>query len=181
MGIRPQSAAISWRTQPAERFGWLHPRLAPPMYTPMALYGDADQADIADLDGAAQASKPSPLRTPPALAPTGAWALAEGLAGAREGSAAGVSLARSTMRRAISGWLRQVVVTRTPAEGTSTRSSLESPAAGSCVGAGLPFGARSVRAERAVGAARASGSTDNAVLRRTTCAGHRCSAPGCPS
>src|SRR3954449_7361991 len=118
----------------------------------MALYGDADHADIADLDGAAQASKPSPLRMPPALAPTGAWALPEGLAGAREGSAAGVSVARSTMRLAIPGWLRQVAVTRTPAEGTSTRSA---------------------RTEPTAGAARASGSTSTAVLRPTTCAGQR--------
>src|SRR3954447_18775814 len=146
----------------------------------MAPYGDADQADIADLDGAAQASKPSPLRTPAAFAATGAWPLAEGPAGVREGSAAGVSVARSTMLRAILGWLRQVVMIRTPAEGTSTRSSLEGPAGGSCVGAALPLGARSVRAEPGVGAPRASGSTSTAVLRPTTCAGQRCSAPGCP-
>src|SRR5436190_9632001 len=150
------------------------------MYTPMALYGDADQPDIADLDGAVHASKPSPLRTPRGLAATGASASGEELLGPREGSAAGVSLAPSTMRRAIAGSLRQVAVTRTPADGTSTRSSLEVSPAGSCRGAALPLGARSVPAEFGVAAARASGSTKTASLRPTTWAGHRCSAPGCP-
>ena len=40
--------------------GWLQPRLTPPMYTPMARYGDRPQAAIAASDGAVQVSNAGP-------------------------------------------------------------------------------------------------------------------------
>src|SRR5215212_134222 len=97
----------------------------------MELYGDEDQADMADRDGAVHASNPSPLWEVPLLVAAGARRDSARRAGSGMGSAAGVSLARLTMRRTIPGSRSHVAVTRTPAAGTSTRNSDEAPPRGS--------------------------------------------------
>src|SRR5215211_2664274 len=144
---------------------------------PTALYGEEDHADIADLDGAAHASNPSPRWYAPrmgaaagrpesgALVPPGACTPA-------------MSLARSRIRRMTPGWRRHVALTRTPADGTSTPSSPADPVAGIRPGAAAPSGARSVRTDPASCEDPVRGSTSTASVRPTACAGQRWSAPG---
>src|ERR1700744_5109038 len=71
MGIRCQPAAASALVQAAVRFVWAHAISGPPMYTPIARNGEASQFVIAVVDGAEQASNPSPSEISPAGAGEG--------------------------------------------------------------------------------------------------------------
>ena len=61
MGIRCHPAPTSLATQLLVRLLWEQAEFTPPMYTPMARYGDDDQADIVWVEGAEQASNPGPV------------------------------------------------------------------------------------------------------------------------
>ena len=135
---------------------------------------------MAGFEGAVQASKPRPFWEAPALGIAGARTWLADRAGALDGFASGVRRAPSRIRRTVAGLRSQVVVTWTPAERTSTRSSVADRAAGSCSGTARPWGALSSRAAPASGVTRGSGSTSTALLRPTTWAGQLWSAPGWP-
>ena len=79
VGIRCQPAASSVATQLGVRLPPRHAALAPPMYTPIARYGDEDHADMVWVDGASQPSNPRPVYTDAAWA-RGAAARARGAA-----------------------------------------------------------------------------------------------------
>src|SRR2546423_14933326 len=66
--MKCQPAAVSFCVHDVVRFGWLQAMFVPPRYTPTVRYGEAFQADMADMLGVAHGSNPRPVTTAAACA-----------------------------------------------------------------------------------------------------------------